>query len=72
MRKLALTVMVATGGGLLGYAYARLSLPAELQQRQTLLAMHVSAGAAFGVLGLRLSQILFLIVRETLARRRSR
>lgn len=72
MRKFALTVLAATVGGLLGYAYARLSLPAEVQTSQALLAMHVSAGAAFMVLGVRLAQILTMVFNEYRARRRSR
>jgi hypothetical protein len=72
MRKFALTVLAATVGGLLGYAYARLSLPPEVQKNQALLAMHVSAGAAFAVLGVRLAQILGMVLRETMIRRRSR
>ena len=72
MRKFAMTVLAATVGGLLGYAYAKLSLPPELQQNQALFAMHVSAGAAFAVLGVRLAQILRMVLREMLIRRRSR
>lgn len=70
MRKFALTVTAATVGALLGYAYAKLTLPPEVQRSQALIAMHVSAGAAFTVLGVRLLQILRMVLSEYRARRR--
>lgn len=69
MRKFALTVTAATVGALLGYAYARLRLPPEVQNNRALFAMHVSAGAALTVLGLRLLQILRMVLSEYRARR---
>jgi hypothetical protein len=61
------TLIPALIGAAIGFSYARASLPKEVVENTALAAMYGSAGAIIVILGVRLSLMVRLLVKEARA-----
>jgi len=69
--KLVQSILAAGIGAAIGYGYARINLPAEVQTRAAhLIGVYASAGAVIGVVGLRFGLLVRAMIRDYLRRDR--